>query len=126
MKPFIPSVETAYREFEFQQQTIQRLDAEEDQLRQALKANEVAFKAACTRAHEARIRLARSVMEADPRELPDVNAWYYTVGPLWQVRSGERIFAIAPGYEQRWPDTFDEAVGLVSVTIVDLDRKGDR
>jgi hypothetical protein len=98
-----------------------RLAEEEDRLREAAEANETALLVVEKQIEAARAALVHSILEACPRPIPSLNQWHKLAQAPWQVRSGNRIFALVPAKDADIPTEADELPEAVTLAVIELD-----
>ena len=116
--PIVSEVEAAYHILADRVARALQLEEEESRLQAALEACEADLSTTQKAIEAARLALIDTVMEADPRPMPTIAGWHYAVGPLRQVRSGRRIFALIPRGDM--PHDDEKFAAAVSVAIVTL------
>lgn len=121
--PSLPRVEADYRTLAGLEEQALVLAREEEDHRAALVALEARVLELHGRIKEARRALASSIIEADGRAVPSIDAWYHRVRPAWQVRSAGRVFALVADHTDGPPDGLADAADKVALAIIDLDEE---
>lgn len=121
-----PKIEYGFEALSRNLDDIVRLADEEDRLRRELEEVEESIKQAEEGIAAARYSLACSILDATGWTVPKLNHWRRTAEAPFQVRSGNRIFALVADPEADFPTEPKDLPEALVISIVTLDPEALR
>jgi hypothetical protein len=103
-----------------------RLADEETRLRRELEEVREAIKNAEERVEAARYALTCSILEAAGWTVPEFNHWRRTAEAPWQVRSGNRIFALVADPDADIPSEPEELPRALTIAVINIEPEEGR
>jgi hypothetical protein len=64
----------------------------------------------------------RALIEARPRSLPDIEAWYASTGPFLTTIAGRKLFCLVRDKDSGYPRDDRDLAECFALTVIDMDE----